>query len=149
MKHLKLFESFQENEYFTEVSSEEYYNFFEDENNDRNTLDLSQNDLSKIKTIFSENQVDISKRETDGGDIFLDITSKLDKFVYIFIKVLDDEWYGVYFCDAGLSHRFDGDITDSTAYNEWYESHERYFKCDQWDGLIECLKYLAKNFQPI
>jgi len=148
MKYLKLFESFQENEYFTEVSSEEYYNFFEDENNDRNTLDLSQNDLSKIKTIFSENQVDISKKKTEpryrGGrsHIFLDITSKLDKFT-IFIKVLDDEWYGVYFCDAG---RFDGDITDSTAYNEWYESHERYFKCDQWDGLIECLKYLAKNF---
>lgn len=152
MKYLKLFEYY--NEYYQEVDSGYFYDFIHssDEFIHRPTIDLDTTEINKIKNLFSGANISLKVDDNNfqNGNVegnvdgtyqyevkFLDIHIK-DVFIHVY--KMGDEWYMVYWCDVG---KYQCDDMDN--YNEWYESHEKYYKCDQYQGLIKCLTDLSKK----
>ena len=115
MKHIKLFESFETDDYYTEITNDEY-NFFRD-----SFISMSKSDSYKLKTVISgdyhieEKELDEPKisyfycREILPGTKFVKVPN-----IFTIVKV-EDDWFLVYISD-------------------------HFYKCDQIDGLIKFLK---------
>lgn len=141
MKYLKLFEYY--NEYYDEVSSWDFYNSMHSDESPDLTFNLTDDELNNVKKIFSTAsfslKVDNENFEDLSYDVkFLSIDISGDVFIHVY--KMDDEWYMVYYCDAG---KYKCDDIDN--FNDWYESHEKYYKCDQYPGLIKCLSDISKQ----
>ena len=121
MKHLRLFEGFNQDEYYKEITSEEF-NDLEDEGmivgfspKDREKLDIILNNNVGprfIKTIRSSSY-------NSGGCLVLMLND--DYFSHVVIEPLEDDYYIV----LTSNNKIDG---------------SKYYKCDQWEGLMRLLK---------
>jgi len=82
---------------------------------DTPTVKFSERDLKGFNSIFDNIVV------SQTGDRLKAFTN-LNKRYKIYIKKFADEYYGIKFHDDD------------------YELPERYYRCDQWNGLLVCLK---------
>ena len=96
--------NFYKEDYYTEITYEEYYNFINNKCIDFNLRDINR--LLQLSTKFKVNKW-LSKNVIDFNN----------NGNWLYISECDDEWFLVH------------------DYNKFY-------KCDQYDGLIYCLKDL-------
>ena len=115
MIHIKLFEGFETDDYYKEISYEEY-NFFRD-----SFINMSKSDSYKLKTVIS-GDYHIEEKELDEPKINYfycrDILPVKVPKIFTIVKV-EDDWFLVY-----ISDHFSISL----------------HKCDQIDGLIKFLK---------
>ena len=146
MKYLKLFEHYND---YDEVDSSNFYDSMHRDGSHDLTFDLTNDELNNIKNIFPaasfSMEVDSENLSYDVKFLLIDVpvNSKMRKGVsdvFMHVYKMDDEWYMVYYCDAG---KYKCDDIDN--FNDWYESHEKYYKCDQYPGLIKCLSDISKQ----
>ena len=138
MKHIKLFESFEDDTYF-EIDEKEYrlktWGFLNhDLNIDilthlQNMLDFTnstwQSFSNREKRILRRDFSVINKYKKNGNDISLRISSyRMD-----LIKA-PDEWF---YIKSSIEGSKEEDVT--------------YYKCDQFDGLIDCLNDLKIKYK--
>lgn len=113
------------NEYYYQISNEEYRDFRSDDLN--KTFD--EDEILKIKKLFPENiYVGLAKRYASD---YTNIYAELKDRAKLNILKADDEWYYLYYY-----HRFrEDDIT--SEYDNFFGGNfrEDYFKCDQFEGL--------------
>jgi len=119
MKHIRLFEGFNTDDYYQEIDYEEWYD------QRLNRLNISDNLNNRIKNLF-DSRSDYQKQDSQGSVIYVDknvyfTQSSLVNFIYINISLNDYDWYYVY------------------IYNEVRDKRS-YYKCDQFDGLKKLLK---------
>ena len=127
MKYLKIFEEWNCGDLYTQISEAEYRRLSVDyENHSRREENIS--DIDKIKNLLDTNDVKFYTRPF-GEDIV--------KWIYIWYKpnrstdwnievtMVNDDWYLVKV------------LEDNSNWGE----HD-YYKCDQYEGLIEFLKDL-------
>ena len=121
MKHLRLFEGFNQDEYYQEITSEEF-NDLEDEGmivgfspKDRERLDIILN--NNVWPRFSKTIR--SSSYNSGGCLVLMLND--DYFSHVAIEPLEDDYYIVF----TSNNKIDG---------------SKYYKCDQWEGLMRLLK---------
>jgi hypothetical protein len=116
MKHLKLFESF--NDKWEVMTDDEFW----EKESELKLVPFNQEEWNKIKTILSP-LVDMEgvsmewAKNANTPNTIIDVTGE-DRLFEIW--KIDDEWY---FIINWERHEDDG----------------RYLKCDQWDGFEECL----------
>jgi hypothetical protein len=150
MKYLKLFESI-DGKYF-EISEEQFYlkiRDYETPFNIDSILDIG----SGLWMNFSDREVRIIRRligkkfkfsysykSTQIISHFLSFTKERgDKSLPLFdykngiekeinVYKLDDEWFCIMYRDLVMPKEY----------------QRRYYKCDQWDGLTDCLKEIIK-----
>ena len=81
------------------------------------TVKFSELDIKRFNTIFDPLHYKI---------VFSQLNDRLLTYLNprhkIYIKKFDDEYYGIKFHD------------------DHYEQLEKYYRCDQWEGLVNCLK---------
>jgi hypothetical protein len=121
MKYLKMFES--HNEYYTEITVDE----FEIGVGVDKFISMSSNDVIRMERMLSDLcSVGISSiRMGEGDHVFRKLYMSLcDKSkpgpIIIDIRQVVDEWYYLHF------------------YNH-HNSINRFYKCDQFEGLMKCL----------
>jgi hypothetical protein len=117
MKHLKLFESFNDK---CEVMT--HAEFWEKESEFK-LITFTQEEWNKIKTILSPllDMEFVSMEWAENANTpntIIDVTEFGDRLFEIW--KIDDEWYFI-------------------INWERHEDNGRYLKCDQWDGFEECL----------
>lgn len=125
MKYLKKFNE----------SSESYYEeIYQDDpiiNSDTNDeIEFTKNEVDDITSLYDNKTFSITPRGWTERTVIFDgsIVHEIrimDKFNTYVIYKYDDEWYT-------LSTRYEFD-------NSW-----KYYKCDQFEGLLECLKDKTK-----
>ena len=69
---------FEDNEYYQEISSEEYYEY--------PNISYNQKEINRLENVFRDYSV-----ESDDQLVVVQITNKFDAFGYIY--KLPDEWY--------------------------------------------------------
>ena len=123
MKHIRLFEGFETEDYYIIIDNEYYY----DELQER--VEMSNVTINRIKELFSE-QIDhpFTHWDIDIGNM-LDVINIWDHFptqniqgkyeIQIFETI--DEYYYIYI-------------------NNYKEHYTDYYKCDQFEGLVKLLK---------
>jgi len=111
MIHIKLFEGFETDDYYTEITHEEY-NLMRD-----SFINVSKSDSYKLKSVISDD-FHIEEMKLDKPEINYfycrEISPTKVPKIFTIVKV-EDDWYLVYMKD-------------------------KFFKCDQIDGLIKLLK---------
>jgi hypothetical protein len=117
MKRIKLFESFDKSEYFQNLNSDEmdwdtiYFDF------------LTEKDLNVIWDLASQKDCQFEIQEqprTNKPNYRVEI--HLDD-IHVSIRALRDEWFLV-------------EVINSME----FPRHTVFYKCDQLEGLLECLK---------
>lgn len=132
MKYLKLFES----EEFSEVSEWDFYMDLTNTSLISNQVDnLNNNDLFQIKSLLGDGdyRLDIlgepSKSKKSKLEVYIEPNTNPNyKWLYgtkYEIVKLIDEWYMMRI--ATMSRRME-------------ISSQRYYKCDQLEGLLDCIK---------
>lgn len=119
MKHLKSI--FEENKLFWEVTEDEY------EDNLRYSNKLTQGEINNLDKVLTQEELSYEIRENDNRKFYINYNS-VNISIHISDSLLDDislykledDWF--YVMDAAF-----------------------YYKCDQWDGLLECIKYIIKQ----
>lgn len=146
MKYIKVYEHYT---YYSQISSHEFHhtlNLEEDGETIYNKPSVfSEKELEQIKKYYpriskpKRNNIIIhTMKEIDQIKKGIPTGKKEDVHLETHVYKMEDEWYMVYYCDSVLY-----DCPDVENFNEWYESHEKYFKCDQFEGLMVCLKDLG------
>ena len=132
MKHIKLFEGFNTDDYYTEISEDTARNLFgELKNKFENTKTLTNKEIDKIKSLYSNIEIppncdiDISKSYDDDGILNIILSRFIKSLQYQNIVKLDDDWFV-------LIHLL--------SYRPVSGTRLLYFKCDQLDGLIKCIE---------
>jgi hypothetical protein len=122
MRHLRLFEGFNQDEYYQEITSEEFNDL---EDNDGMNVDFSPKDREKLDIILNNNvghrfsKTIRSSSYNSGGCLVLMLND--DYFSHVAIEPLEDDYYIVF----TSNNKIDG---------------SKYYKCDQWEGLMRLLK---------
>lgn len=142
MRHLKTFES--KSNTFEETSHEEYYSslygdgYSESDVDEevafvnKNWIDFTEKDVDKIKELYKVAKIVVTSYDADDDDcipkntIVIDLRGKL-----IEIIKFTDEWFYV-----ELWHSNPSTIPGPPS------PQRRYYKCDQWEGLMDCLRSL-------
>ena len=131
MKHLRLFEGFDTDEYYQEITSEEFDDLEDNDEmigfspKDREKLDIILNNNVGprfIKTIRSSSYnsgFPYYNPASGGGCLVLMLND--DYFSHVAIEPLEDDYYIVF----TSNNKIDG---------------SKYYKCDQWEGLMMFLK---------
>ena len=130
MIHIKLFEGFGTDDYYKEITHEEY-----DLHRD-SFINMSKSDSYNLKTVISDDYyMEDMPPLSNNPEINGHLIEKRFRYLYCRRKVLgvginpftivslEDDWYLVCITDQG--------IRPVTSF---------YYKCDQWDGLIKLLK---------
>lgn len=141
MKYLKVFEDYK-SQTFHEMSDDEINHIYPDEseyflgkekftNTEFEYLQSKYNNVSygKVKSIISINDsTKLHLRDKKIGNFFVDI----EKF--------KDEWYIIYYGYVTKGKVYHGSevVSELVWKYKWY-------KCDQWDGLLDCLNFLIKK----
>jgi len=114
MKHIKLYEGFNNDEYYQEIEYDEYFA------QRVNRLNISDNLNNRIKDLF-DTYLGNDYLKVDGQGSVIYVDSKDDKGTLCEIKISlnDDEWYYV-------------------ALEK--EPEDTFYKCDQFEGLKKLLK---------
>ena len=118
MKHLKLFESF--NDKWEVMTNDEFWG----KESEFKLVPFNKEEWNKIKTILSP-LLDMKfvsmewAKNSNTPNTIIDVTEFGEDRLFEIWKI-DDEWY---FIINWERHEDDG----------------RYLKCDQWDGFEECL----------
>jgi hypothetical protein len=131
MKHIKLFETFND-KYYQKIEVYEYDNLLgighydEEESLRRRVTDV---EFNKLKKLFSDRRClpyrvdDDGWEDESGNGVYVDASYDDKKSINIWIDGLEDDWYLVSDSDGP-------------------------YKCDQWDGLMKLLNdkgYLNPN----
>jgi len=144
MKHLKNYRLFEnKSESYNKINYTEYIEYLYGSNDttidyymvynnkmdidivnhvDKNREDLNKIDLKEINDIFKL-YFDCFKIEIDNKEILIDVRDDVSYFITITKNT--DYWYFIDFCYKGRFSDF--------------------YKCDQIEGLKECLKYYIVN----
>ena len=111
MRHIKLFEGFNTEDYYKEITYLEYCN--------SDTVNFEQKYYEKLNRYYRDQVFSAEPSlERDGDDILMVRFNTYESGYYVNIYQTDDEWFLVYM-------RTTSDFS--------------YFKCDQYEGLIKCL----------
>jgi hypothetical protein len=117
MKHLKsIIKKYNENnnlDYYQEVTSSEYHSI----RGERERLLFTDDEKATIKKIAAQKGFDFSIKSWLTGEAICVGQDGNIKALYKY----DDEWYIV------------------VSYSETKLNNARYYKCDQFDGLLKCL----------
>ena len=126
MIHIILFEGFNTDDYYTEISEDTARNLFgELKNKFENTKTLTNKEIDKIKRLYSNIEIPpncniaISILHNDDGILNIILSRFVKSLQYQNIVKLDDDWFV-------LIHLSGTSLL--------------YFKCDQLDGLIKCIE---------
>jgi hypothetical protein len=114
MKHIKLFENFEEDDYFKLIENEDLDNLFS------RLVSIENGEFEKIQKLFSDKYT-VREEKCKNGGIFSFIKACRIKFSILRIWKLEDDWYLVSISDSDDNGRI-------------------FFKCDQFDGLENFLK---------
>lgn len=57
-----------------------------------------------------------------------------------------DEWFYVSYSFSPTS-KSDGLKSDNRLFRMFQAEFQKYYKCDQFDGLLNCIKYLKKTYE--
>jgi len=120
MKHLKLFESFDDK--WEVMTDDEFWQ----KESEFKLIPFNQEELDKIKSILAPLLEDDAysmewAKDANTPNTIIDVKEFNEDIHRLFeIWKMDDEWYFII---------------------NWYrhEDEDRYLKCDQWDGFEECL----------
>jgi hypothetical protein len=139
MIHIKLFEGFSTEDYYTEVPEDR--NGFLTSAPSSKVLDCRE-DIVRLKPYLSRGvSITMDEDMDDDSDkinrnspayynmIYLCDNKFTDKSFIVFISKLLDEWYEVFFYEY-----------ESKAAKGSTKFFCKQYKCDQWDGLIKLLK---------
>ena len=135
MKYLKKFNESDNNEYYTEISSITSQNLFTTNqqkfsSSEYNILvDKIRDKFKKCGSLFNEYSIEITFGKTPN-------TIVNTSMYKIHIIKYPDEWYYITFR-----------VNEHWSVNGRYlfGSLSRYFKCDQFEGLIICIENLIEN----
>ena len=140
MIHIKLFEGFETDDYYKEISEDDFYDMVMDGIDSNSELeDIGLDYFEKLKTYKTDMNIRLNKGNRISSVRIISIDSTGVKFrsqgerlrelekrphlgYYFEVYGFTDEWFLVYFEDWSRSNI----IT--------------YYKCDQMDGLIKFLK---------
>lgn len=130
MRHLKLFEAYSPNHFWSELDQTEWHHLMDT----FKKIGFSKEEVEEIRQLAIELAPDSTnvnlkdgKRYPYGWDLVMtdknnyhSIHMYAHNISYITILKLEDEWFG---------------IAES-----WGMNQQTFYKCDQWTGLIETLK---------
>ena len=119
MKHLKRFNENNNLDYYQEVTSSEYHSI----RGERERLLFTDDEKATIKKIAAQKGFDFSIKSWLTGEAICVGQDGNIKGLYKY----DDEWYIV------------------VSYSETKLNNFRYYKCDQFDGLLKCLNDILNN----
>jgi hypothetical protein len=133
MKYLKLFED--NNESFIEIEPEDFNDatyFYSD-----NIISFDINEFNKVKKYLTEhfnNRLECNIRlQNDSSKLYTDIIIGDANFKsYSSIYAIKDEWYYMEF-------------NKITYINNHASNSTLHYKCDQFDGLMDCLKEITSD----
>ncbi len=139
MKYLKLYEYYSTNEFWSQINLTEW-----DKLMDSNIVNFTDKELEEIRQLAIELSPDTTEYIDGKLYPFGWNVKRVDSYIYspyynqilyvqlyihnilfVTISKLEDEWFG---------------IAES-----WHDGRDIFYKCDQWLGLIEALKYIFKN----
>ena len=127
---IKLFEAFNKDEYYKEISLEEW------ENCDY-TIPFTEEDMKKLKELIEGMEMYPSSiKEYRWSEEGYWLYIELKRGIGVGISLIPDEWYIV---NIDNNTNFRGD--DLYHRGSSYRKNE-YYKCDQFEGILELLKDL-------
>ena len=139
---MKIDKVFEYNKYYSRV----VYNPNEDIVN-RNQQLINESEINKILSIFPQFYKLKYTTYSIGGDIKYPLgkDEKYKKWREIKVYIDDDEWYHLYIIDYRKDiSPYIIDATHPAGGEHYYRKIKDYnrewYKCDQWDGLIQCIK---------
>ena len=135
MKHLKYLFKFNENLYskLTDFDTHGSGDFMT-----MKRIQMSEKNIKNLTDLFRKSKKKTKHSNPSGIRSFeIDFPTKKSKKSDIDIHVLilecEDDWFLVFFTNTIFRKNSDGDII---KIDNKYSS----YKCDQWDGLLKCLK---------
>jgi hypothetical protein len=146
MKYLKsIIESFNSEDYYTEISVEEYYSYYDESKKDFKNIYMNLSDFKHLINLFNESGVKFEYQTSSkefNASIFtppkpskLSYNSKVNRIKDYYnnwsIFLGKDEWF---YCFCRIENRV---IKKSGVIKK---SQYHYYKCDQFEGLIQFLK---------
>ena len=132
MKYLKLFENYN---FYSKISEEDYYdNHIETSVNDDQDLYVTGHKIDK-------EYIKILNKLIFKGNVFIDQVFYIEKNIgyyriRCFITQDSDEWFWV---KITKTHNGSTPMNSMILFDETFNKFD-YYKCDQFDGLIKCLK---------
>jgi hypothetical protein len=137
MKHIRLFEGFSNDEYYTKIDTNTYNELLSD------TINMTNKDISIItKDLKYEWDEDIVGRIPGVKDIRSKVLVIFPESGSLTINKLDDEWFIVRITSIKNVDFTKAVITDSGKRYDpelWLADKSKY-KCDQIEGLLMLLK---------
>jgi hypothetical protein len=124
---IKLFETFENNDYYQEIESDEWF----DSMNSR--IEISHV-LNNIKNLFGDKFICKERFHSGKTESIIEVTSwgpntQSDYQYLIRITLNDDEWFYVHCV-----------IVKGLGKKERTKQSIKIYKCDQWEGLVKLLK---------
>ena len=124
MKYLKLFEE-KSNEYYTEINVDEWQISVDD---DDHKVPFKDIEVSRIIALVDPWKITQNSHNTPliGNNV------RGDSPIYFNIYKTDDDWYYLYY-------------NRDEIINGEKEDVEHYYRCDQFDGILQCLEDLKRG----
>jgi len=126
---IKLFESFNDEDYYRRIDYRYYNNIL----SSSNLSDFSELEIERIKSLYSNDKIPLKHEYVFEKSVALrislanNIEKKVKYIRYQFIYKLEDEWYILVY----VKPEFD-----------------IYYLCDQFEGLLKCIKDTKIKYQP-
>jgi hypothetical protein len=137
MKYLKLFEAYSPNHFWSELDQSEWNDLMNFEK-----LYFTEEEVEEIRQLAVELAPDSTEAHSAnepggklcpyGWDVTRDYDGKISNIhfyvhniSYVTIYKIEDEWFGIV--------------------ESWGMNQQTFYKCDQWNGLIETLKEIFEN----
>lgn len=135
MKHLKLFEAYSPNHFWSELDQTEWHHLIDT----FKKINFSKEEVEEIRQLAvelapdsTEENLKDGKRYPYGWDLvttdknnYHSIHMYAHNISYITILKLEDERFGIV--------------------ESWGMRNEAFFECDRWDGLIETIKHIFEH----
>jgi hypothetical protein len=147
MKHIKLFEGFNQDEYYQEITAQDWNNFMISDSGRRkiiNNRKLLERIINKIDPKLVVSWLGVNLDPKPNGRILSICDDSPKKYhtnrMEVFIVPLEDEYFIVRFFDRTNENWEDYPL--SLPFEISYKSYSgtKYYKCDQRDGLVKLLK---------
>ena len=123
MKHIKLFEGFETDDYYTEISLDDEEDFMQQKTDEED----SKRVFRLLSNMLENSEYGIELRSWRDYQIFIHNRERIFRSVRVWVICTGDEYYNVRYDDG-----------ERTAMS--FSSYGYYYRCDQIDGLIKLLK---------